>query len=349
MGNHSRSELILVNFVLDRNNSLLSHQADVVNALAQKFRKITVITGKVGKFDQPSNVEVIDLHWTESKNFRNVFRLYWSFLKVLKPGKSVVLSHMTDVQSAFLSPITWITRSPHYLWYAHKQLSPYLKFASYFVSGILTSTSGSCPLTGEKIKVIGQGVDSRIFRSQSKVPNPLEKCVHIGRADPSKNLRMLFEFAEFEHDINPTFKFIQVGTSSTIAAERSFKNLREDFQDSIHLGFIELQPSVPRDRVPTLLTSADFFVHAYKGSLDKTLIESTFARLPVVTLNQEYQDIFGTWSGEVTPSLQTEYQALKQLTSLSLEQELERRFQIAEESHSFTIWIQKISNILKKN
>lgn len=335
--------------MLDGNNYLLSHQADVVNALAQKFRKVTVITGGVGKFDQPSNVEVIDLHWTENKKIRNVFRLYRSFLKVFQPSRSVVFSHMTDVQSALLSPITWITRSPHYLWYAHKQLSPYLKFANFFVSGILTSTSGSCPLNGQKIRVVGQGVDPRIFRFQSKISNPLMKCIHIGRADPSKNLRILFEFAKFEHDRNPKFKFRHVGTPSTIAANRKFENLCQDFQDSIREGFITLESSVPRDRVPSLLASSDFFVHAYRGSLDKTLIESTFARLPVVTINQEYQEIFGTWSGEVNPALQTEYQALKQLTSYRLEQEIERRFQIAEKSHSFTSWIEKISNILTKN
>jgi hypothetical protein len=348
VGNESRSELILLNFVLDSDHSLLSHQTDVVKALARRFQKVRVITGNVGKFDRPDNVEIINLHWAEGKNIGNLFRLYKSFLSVLVPGRTVVFSHMADVQSAFLSPITWITRTPHYLWYAHKHLSPYLKFASYFVSGVLTSTSGSCPLSGKKITVIGQGVDSEIFESQKKVSNPLVKCIHIGRADPSKNLGILFEFAEFQHVLNPIFKMIQVGTPSTIAAKLDFENLCNEFEDSIHSGVIELHSSIPRDRVPSVLANADFFIHAYEGSLDKTLIESTFARLPVVTINREYHEIFGTWSGEVIPTLQKEYQALRKLTNLSLEQEVERRFQIAEESHSFTRWIGKLSNILQK-
>lgn len=349
VGHESRRELILLNFTLDIDNSLLSHQADVVKALAQRFQKVTVITGNVGNFDCPHNVDIINLHWAEGKKIGNLFRLYKSFLSVLLPGRTVVFSHMADVQSAFLSPITWISRTPHYLWYAHKHLSPYLKFASYFITGVMTSTSGSCPLSGEKISVIGQGVDPTIFESQRKVSNPLEKCVHIGRADPSKNLKTLFEFARFQHDLNPNFKLIQVGSPSTFVAKLDFENLCKQFEDLIRPGIIDLRSSTPRDRVPSLLANADLFVHAYEGSLDKTLVESTLARVPVITSNREYHEIFGTWSGEVAPTLKSEYQALKKLTDYSLEKEVERRFQIAEESHSFTRWIDRISKILQKS
>ena len=349
MGHESRSELILLNFVLDSDNSLLSHQADVVKALALRFQKVRVITGNVGKFDCPRNVDIINLHWVEGNKIRNLLRLFKSFISVLLPGRKVVFSHMADVQSAFLSPLTWITRTPHYLWYAHKHLSPYLKFASYFITGVITSTSGSCPLSGQKITVIGQGVDPEIFESQRKVSNPLEKSIHIGRADPSKNLKTLFEFARFQYGSKPNFRLVQVGNPSTITAKVDFENLCKQFEDLIRSGVIELQSSAPRDRVPNLLANADLFVHAYEGSLDKTLVEATLARLPVVTLNSEYHEIFGTWSGDVAPSLESEYQALKELTDLCREQEVERRFQIAEESHSFTRWIDKISNILQKS
>jgi hypothetical protein len=343
----SRTELILINFVLDSTHPLLAHQADVVSALAPKFNKVTVITGKVGKFEQASNVEVIDLDWVEGKNFRNVFRLFKSFLSVLRPKHSVVFSHMTDVQAAFLSPITWITRTPHYLWYAHKQLSPFLRFAGYFVDRVLTSTSGSCPLSGRNVLVIGQGVESSLFKSEDRVIGALDSCIHIGRADPSKNLRVLFEFTAIERSMNPKFNFAQVGSPSTPIARLNLETLCNDFPDSISSGAIRLLPSTTRGQVPNLLAHTDFFVHAYKGSLDKSLIESTFARVPVLTLNEEYCAIFGTWSGEKVPNLYDEYKALRNRSSESLQAEIERRFKLADESHSFVGWIDKISKILQ--
>jgi hypothetical protein len=344
---HSRSELILINFVLDSMHPLLAHQADVVSALAPKFNRVTVITGKVGKFEQPSNVDVIDLDWVEGKSFRNVYRLFKSFLSVLRPKESVVFSHMTDVQAAVLSPITRITRTPHYLWYAHKQLSPFLRFASFFIDGVFTSTSGSCPLSGRKVLVIGQGVDSSLFKAETKVTGALDSCIHIGRADPSKNLRELFEFTADERSKNPKFKFTQVGSPSTAEARLNLEMLSKEFLDSILSGAIRLLPSTTRVHVPNLLANTDFFIHAYKGSLDKSLIESTLARVPVLTLNEEYCRIFGTWSDEKMPSLHHEYKALKNRSGESLQAEIERRFKLADESHSFVGWIDKILKILQ--
>jgi hypothetical protein len=97
------------------------------------------------------------------------------------------------------------------------------------------------------------------------------------------------------------------------------------------------------------MASADFFVHAYEGSLDKTLIESTLVRLPVITLNQEYHAIFGTWSGDKIPTLQSEYQAMRSLGAQVLEAEIDRRFKLAEYSHSYSNWIEKITKILKND
>lgn len=345
----SKNHLVLLNFVLDTDNALLSHQAEVVRSLARSFTKVTVITGQLGKFDRPGNVEIINLQWVEGKNFRNLLRLYKAFFSALKPGGVVVFSHMTDVQSAFLSPITWISGTPHYLWYAHKQLSPYLRFASYFVNGILTSTPGSCPLTGQKIFVIGQGVDSSIFEVRRRLSASLDSCIHIGRADPSKNLNALFDFAEKEHSANPKFRFVQVGEPSTLVSNLEFQKLCREYQSSIDSGVIELRSSKTRSQVPDLLASAEVFVHAYEGSLDKSLIESTLARLPVVTLNAEYHTIFGRWGNSETPTLQNEYEGLRRQSAQSLQQEIERRFKLAVDSHSFSNWIVKITNILENN
>ncbi len=347
MAVHSRNELILINFVVDSDDSLLSHQADVVRSLAGNFDKVTVITGRKGNFIPPINVHIIDLGWKKDENLRNIIHLYKAFLSVVKPNKSVVFSHMTDVQAAFLSPITWITRTPHYLWYAHKQLSPFLKFAKFFIGGVLTSTTGSCPLSGRKVTVIGQGVDPLIFNSRGRKSGFLDAGIHIGRADPSKNLRKIFEFTVSEHLKNVNFNLLQVGGPSTLEAEAAFGNLCQDFHESISSGVIKLHPSSPRGQVPNLLSSADFFVHAYEGSLDKTLIESTLARLPVITLNQEYHAIFGAWSGDSFPTLQREYEAMKNLGAHCLEAEIERRFKLAESSHSYSHWIEKITKILK--
>ena len=87
-----------------------------------------------------------------------------NFLKFLgKYRKFIIFSHMTEVQSGIIAPISKLLGIRHLLWYAHKSKSKYLVWNNIFVDEILTSTSGSCPIKSHKIKPIGQGIDQNLF------------------------------------------------------------------------------------------------------------------------------------------------------------------------------------------
>ena len=89
------------------------------------------------------------------------------------------------------------------------------------------------------------------------------------------------------------------------------------------------------------------FFHAYIGSLDKTLIESTMCRVPVITINPEYLEIFGTWSNLDEITLVDEYTAMRKLTQVELKAELNRRVELAVQNHSLEHWINLLMEILK--
>ena len=50
------NRLLVLNYVMDEENQLLSHQAEIVNLIAQEFDHISVLTGRIGKVVVPSNV-----------------------------------------------------------------------------------------------------------------------------------------------------------------------------------------------------------------------------------------------------------------------------------------------------
>ena len=89
-------------------------------------------------------------------------------------------------------------------------------------------------------------------------------------------------------------------------------------------------------------------MHAYKGSLDKTLIEATLAGLPVVTLNLEYLHIFGSWlPGNIdNVSLDTELNFLNEMDVVSRVSEVRRRQAIALSGHTLNSWAKKLSELL---
>ena len=88
-----------------------------------------------------------------------------------------------------------------------------------------------------------------------------------------------------------------------------------------------------------MLNGNDVFIHAFQGSLDKTLIEATLAGLPVITINNEYLNEFGTWSQRNTSiDLDNEFSAFMSSPNDQIAKLCKTRQQIAITKHSFDQW-----------
>ena len=92
----------------------------------------------------------------------------------------------------------------------------------------------------------------------------------------------------------------------------------------------------------------DFFLHAYRGSLDKALLEATCHGLPVVTLNKEFIEIFGKWGRTNELSLESEFLALSNLDNVARNAEIERRANIVVREHSLDHWTERMVTILSE-
>ena len=115
----------------------------------------------------------------------------------------------------------------------------------------------------------------------------------------------------------------------------------------IESGWLHFKDAIPRDQFPIEIAKTGCFFHGYLGSLDKTLIESTMLRVPVVTINSEYTSIFGTWSKLPISDLIDEYQAFRNLTTGEINLELDRRLNLARRNHSLRNWIEQLATFLK--
>jgi hypothetical protein len=68
--------------------------------------------------------------------------------------------------------------------------------------------------------------------------------------------------------------------------------------------------------------------------------------MPVLTLNQEYRNIFGQWDKFANSSLEEEFLALNALSKEKVKSEISRRREIAVSQHSLSRWVTKISELL---
>lgn len=332
---------------MDKNDPLLSHQHEAVSGLSKNFQKITVITGKLGDVNPNPNIRIITTNWVPGKRFRSTFKLFQSAIpEIVRGDFQSVFFHMTDLQCALLSPLIRVTGKKQFLWYAHKFKSKYLIFASKWVTGVVTSTNGSCPLTGNLVYPIGQAIDEEQFRPIPFDDLDLNKLVHIGRFDRSKNIDRLISVSKKLKQSFPNISLSIIGSPANSESRSWADDLISQSRLEIQEGWIIFKTAIPRVNFPIEMAKNGCFFHGYLGSLDKTLIEATMLCVPVVTLNPEYVGIFGTWSKTSTSDLESEYQALRALDPDEIKAELAVRLKIARDNHSLNHWVRQLTDLL---
>lgn len=348
-----RKTLLVFNYCMDLEDPLLSHQVEAVNELSKYFEKVAVITGRVGLHEVSTNVQILSSNWIEGQPIKSGIKFVMLASNFIRRNRNtVVFSHMTEVQSAMLSIPLRILRIPHFLWYAHTYKSIFLTINHYFANGIITSTKGSCPIKSNKVFSVGQAINIDNFGFSQKKKTNINDLIHVGRFDQSKNISGIIDVVKKIITCkNVELTFTQIGSPTTKAAHSYFAHTNQEFAQAIKEGWLKFQPSILRSGVSKTLMNYDAFVHAYNGSLDKSIVEATFVGIPVITTNPEYLAIFGSWSKQSLDSLtlENELEAILNMQMIDITREVEYRRIVAIQGHSLNNWALQISKILVRD
>lgn len=341
------TELLLLNYVVDENDSIFSHQAQILKKLSHHFSSVYVFTNHLGLFECPDNVNIFVVPWTPKRRLLNVLRFVYKIYPFLIFKRNlVVFSHMTEVKSFLIFPITKILKIKHYLWYAHASKSKYLKFLRIGITGFITSTSGSFPFSFNNLYAIGQSIDPVQFPYLERNSFPLKKFVHIGRLDPSKNIEELIDTVLSLNKCGQNMSLTFIGKPSASNDSYYLNSIKTKYDDFITEGTIKFLGSISRDLISFRLSQFDVFIHAFEGSLDKVLVEATFTGIPVITSNQEYIKSFGSWALNYL-DLNSEILAFKRMSLEEIKEKQNSRLRFALMNHNMDNWIAKLISILK--
>lgn len=339
--------ILVINYEMSDQSQVFSHQIELVRNLSIRFSEIIVLTGSIDYLSQvPKNVTVEAFNWKQGSRMVSLYNFYRKFFVVFfRTRPNLVFSHMTEVQSALIAPLLRFLRVPHVLWYAHKKKSLFLVFNSFFVNRIVTSTKGSCPIRNRKVIAIGQAINVDTFYREIDLPRAREKFIHIGRMDPSKNIEKLIQIVIDFRKLNSNISLKLIGQPSS----EIYRPYLNSIQDKYHtLSFISFENAMPRKYLPNLLLKSDVFIHAFEGSLDKSLVEATMAGIPVVTINSEYLNEFGTWGHDLNViSLNSELMAFMKASDREIVVQSKLRQELAISFHSLSNWVNELSNIFR--
>lgn len=344
----SKGRLLVIVYSLDNNHPIFGHQARVASEIARvrpnsHFLSIySVGDQKFGELLGVGDHRFKSADWREGSLILNITKFWITFLiTFVKVRPSVVFSHMVDTHAAMIAPLLFLLRTTHILWYAHKSRSVPLKICSIFCDLILTSTRNSCPINSSKVKEIGQSIDPRQFSPRPDIVK-IERAIHVGRLDESKRIRYVAQ------EIDKALKKNLINDMSffgDFSSRAESINLSATFdQLSVKYSWFtdSLKGPVNRSELPGILKSYDVFVHGFLGSLDKVLIESTFAKIPVATENPEYLNEFGLWPGcPLNATIFEQLEAISKLSDVALQKILADRYYFALKNHSLDSWMEK--------
>lgn len=329
---------------------LFSHQKIIAEKLVHSFKNVHVVTMQPLKKGEPQTTPVISANWIPGRRLVSTLR----YLKVIIPKlvtrkPLIVFSHMTEVQSMLIAPLCWALRKKHYLWYAHAGHSPYLYLAFPFLSGVITSTSGSCPIRGRKVRYIGQSIQIEQASLHYTLPaQPPLRWYSLSRIDPSKRIETIIDCFNELRELGFPVELDIFGAPSSNKGDSYYASLTKTYMSSGD-KWLRFCGKLRRSELVHTASKYDGFVHAFQGSLDKTLIEAVVCKKIVATTNREF-------FADFNKSLPKEFQNLNliqqilfylNLTELEMKDLVYRNYEVAHSKHSLDKWIEDLRFILQ--
>ena len=318
--------LLLFNFETDAEHDLFGFTTDWINAFAERFDKVVVVSSRVGKLEVAENVEV---HSLGVEDGNGLLRKLWIFCGLMRrilwgrgDGRDfdLVFYHMAYHFAILAWPFLWLDavrrkvrkmrKASRVLWYAHKSVPLGLKVASRAVDKIVTTSKLGCQLTGKqgrKVQIVGHGVDEQRFAYRSRKGGQGGEGGHgrdfeimtLARLSPVKRIELVIKAMALLRDggaggdaiLNVKLKILG---DAGLPEQQEYKAGLEALVKELGLEEqVKFEGSVSYAQVSEYLAEADLSVNvSATGSLDKAVLESLSAGVPVLAPREGYACVF---------------------------------------------------------
>jgi len=288
-------KLLIVTQKIDINDDILGFMHSWVLELAKRCEQVIVVCLQKGEYRFPKNVRVLSLGkeggQSKIKYISNFYKHLWNERK----NYDTVFVHMNK-EYVIMGGLFWrLTGKKIGLWYVHKKVSFQLILAELLAHVIFTSAKESFNLPSKKLKIVGHGIDLAKF-SDSRRPENQEnfKIIYVGRISRIKNQELSIKAVDIL--VNKRgFEKIKVDfIGATIYPEdEAYKAELIKFIKNNQLeNYINFVGSVPNKDIAKVYLEADLSLNLCPtGGMDKAVLESLAAGLPVIVFNKAFATI----------------------------------------------------------
>ena len=287
----------IINFEMSEASGVLAWQASIAREIAAQVEHVLVLTDELDEsLLLPSNmvVEVLPRRPLGiPRRAGSGWLLNARIFRLMRGHKiDACFIHMAHEWSYRFAPALKALRIPVLMWYAHGHVPFKLRLSTSCATKIVTSTREGFRLSTEKLKIIGQAIDTDLFRPFDG--NYGDDIIYVGRVSPRKRIDLLVDAMERvrEHAPDLRIRLRIVGPVLTHADIAYDHRIRSRIWGTGLQDWVSLEGFVPQRHTPDFYRTA--FLHlnlSETGSMDKTVMEALACGCPVITSNPAFRDI----------------------------------------------------------
>lgn len=303
--------LLVFNLATDADDPILGFTTEWLRALAARAGAIDVVTMRVGRLELPANVQVYSVG--KERGFsepRRAVEFYRILRRLLRTHRyDGCFAHMMPLFAAMGAPLLRHRHIPITLWYAHGATPLTLRIAERLVDTVVTSSPGAFRLSSAKLQVLGQGIDTDVFRplggrGSSRRPFTM---IAVGRIAPVKRIEMMVDvLAELSAAMPEACVRLRL-VGPVEAKDQAYADAVSERVSARGVGTqVEWVGAVARRDLPSFFADADVALNlTSQGSFDKSALEAMACGLPLVTTNPGLQALIRKVDERLVPSSDT--------------------------------------------
>ena len=287
---------------VDKDDAQMGFAFNWINKLSQKVDQLKVICLEKGNTDGLlENVEVFSLG---KENGKNRIKEFLNFRKgALKFIKQVdgVFCHQNPEYTILISPYAKIFQKKIVCFYGHKTINWKVKLMHFFSNKVVTSSEGGFQINSSKRKIIGQGINTDLFKPDINKKKSKElKIIAVGRISPIKNYETLIKATKI---LKNKGLDLTVNIAGPVLLEKQKEYLnelkqlvkKEKLESQVHF----LGGTIQSETIK-LYQNSDLSVNLCPtGAPDKVGFEAMACTVPLLACNHSYIKNFGPYSEQL--------------------------------------------------
>jgi glycosyltransferase involved in cell wall biosynthesis len=272
--------VVFVCQAVDRDDPILAHTVRWIEALARQPRvgRVTVLALRTGRHDLPAAVEV--RRFGRSNAFARLVAFYREAVRSLRHRPDLFFICQGGPYPLLLLPFKLLRRVRVVQWKAHPVIGPAMAFYARWCDDLVfTATRASFPLALEKVRVVGHGIDTELFRAadRPRIGDLIAAC----RIAPRKRVEeMVAAVVRANREFGTRYRLniygptLPGGEAYAAGLERAIDRLGAR-------DWVALHGPVSQDRLPALLNRHRAFLNFSETAVDKAVLEALACGLPV--------------------------------------------------------------------